>query len=41
MAGAVDGDLTRRVATGDKSGFFGAIAARLNGLMDAFETSNT
>ena len=38
VAGAVDGDLTRRVSTEHKSGFFGAIAARLNGLMDAFET---
>jgi methyl-accepting chemotaxis protein len=35
---AVDGDLTRRVDAGGKSGFFGTIAARLNSLMDAFET---
>jgi methyl-accepting chemotaxis protein len=35
---AVDGDLTRRVDAEGKGGFFGTIAARLNSLMDAFET---
>jgi methyl-accepting chemotaxis protein len=35
---AVEGDLTRRVDAGDKGGFFGTIATRLNALMDAFET---
>jgi methyl-accepting chemotaxis protein len=35
---AVDGDLTRRVDAGGQGGFFGTIAARLNALMDAFET---